>query len=469
VSGPTKIVISLDEQRVAVLKNEKLIGLSPISSGREGYNTGPGVFKVTEKDVDHRSSWYGAFVDDNQTIVIEDVDIRKDKAPPGTKFLGAEMRYFMRFNGPIGLHQGYLPGYPASHGCIRVPAHMAHLLYEVTPHGSVVEVKQNAGLIAMRPVGAPSVLTQQAVDSPIAPPALVPAMQMTPPPAEVASLEVKSEAKPSFFSRLIPEQKTKPTEPEAQKPPFLIEANAPDAIASAPPKPEKPKRSWFAPNPSASAPDAIASAPPQPEETKRSWFAPNPSASAPDAIASAPTQPEKPKRGWFAPNPSASAPDAIASAPTQPEKPKRSWFAPTPSASAPDTIASAPTQPEKPKRGWFAPTPSASAPDAIASAPPKPEKPKRSWFAPNPSASAPDAIASAPPKPEKPKVKPIPEVVSPAPLVATPAPSKLAPIQRKPVQPTRLRPISPNVPGAPPVRMTLAPRSGTDYLPGYDR
>lgn len=334
VSGPIKVVISLDEQRVAVLKNDKLIGLSPISSGREGYDTRPGVFKVTEKDIDHRSSWYGAFVDDNQTIVIEDVDVRKDKAPPGTKFMGAEMRYFMRFNGPIGLHQGYLPGYPASHGCIRVPAHMAHLLYEVTPPGSIVEVKQNAGLIAMRPAGAPSVLTQQALDSSIAPPAPLPTMAITPPPAEIASLEIKGEDQPNFFSRLIPEQKIKPTEPEAPKLSVRPETHAADA-----------------------------------------------------------------------------------------------------------TVATPPATPEEPKRNWFAAKPSASSADAT--------------------------VASTPPKPEEPKLKLAPAVASPAPLAVTPTPSRFAPVQRKPVRPTSLRPISPNVPGAPPVRMTLAPR--TEYLPGYGR
>lgn len=162
--GPAKLVISLDEQRIGVIKAGELVGLSPISSGREGYDTHPGTFKVTEKDEDHRSSWYGAFVDDAGFIVVEDVDVRKDKPPTGTRFVGAEMRYFMRFNGPIGLHQGYLPGYPASHGCIRLPAKMAERIFHAVPHGTPVEVQQDAGLVVLRPAGTLPVPEAQAME-----------------------------------------------------------------------------------------------------------------------------------------------------------------------------------------------------------------------------------------------------------------------------------------------------------------
>jgi hypothetical protein len=155
--GSAKIVISLEEQRVGLFKGNQLIGISPISSGKEGNDTRPGVFKVTEKDEDHRSSWYGAFVDELGNAVVDDVDVRKDSPPPGAKFMGASMNWFMRFNGAIGMHQGYLPGYPASHGCIRLPEKMAMLFYQTTPHGTTVEVKKNADLIALRPGNAPPV------------------------------------------------------------------------------------------------------------------------------------------------------------------------------------------------------------------------------------------------------------------------------------------------------------------------
>ena len=173
VSGPTKIVISLQEQRVGLFKGDRLVGLSPISSGREGYDTHPGNFRVTEKDIDHRSSLYGAFVDGYDNVVVEDVSTRTDKAPPGTRFVGADMRYFMRFNGAIGMHQGYLPGYPASHGCIRLLGKMAPLFFDATPHGTPVEVRSNASLLALQPV-QPMVPAAKA-----APPAAAPSVATT--------------------------------------------------------------------------------------------------------------------------------------------------------------------------------------------------------------------------------------------------------------------------------------------------
>lgn len=199
--GPAKLVISLDEQHIGVVKGGDLVGLSPISSGREGYDTRPGSFKVTEKDEDHRSSWYGAFVDESGLVVVEDVDVRKDKPPAGTKFVGAEMRYFMRFNGPIGLHQGYLPGYPASHGCIRLPSKMAERIFHAIPHGTQVEVRQNADLVALRPVDAPPV-----PDAPVQEPepsgvtgvaASAPAQQAPPSSGEPGAADVAESRKAS--------------------------------------------------------------------------------------------------------------------------------------------------------------------------------------------------------------------------------------------------------------------------------
>lgn len=207
--GPAKLVISLDEQHIGLVKGGELVGLSPISSGREGYDTHPGTFKVTEKDVDHRSSWYGAFVDESGFIVVEDVDVRKDKPPVGTKFVGAEMRYFMRFNGPIGLHQGYLPGYPASHGCIRLPAKMAERIFHAIPHGTPVEVQQNAEIVALRPIGVPPVpesSVQEAVPAPLqilasAPP--VPEPQAAQPPEKPEIPEVAESRKASDPFRFL--------------------------------------------------------------------------------------------------------------------------------------------------------------------------------------------------------------------------------------------------------------------------
>lgn len=170
VMGAPRIVISLDEQLVGLFRGGKVQGISPISSGMEGFGTPTGTFKVIEKDPEHRSSLYGCFVDDFGRHVVEDVCTRTDTPPPGTRFVGAPMFYFMRFTGAVGMHQGYLPGYPASHGCIRLPAKMAALFYYATPHGTPVEVKHDAGLVGLYPKEeAPQVNPSPAAPSPAVP------------------------------------------------------------------------------------------------------------------------------------------------------------------------------------------------------------------------------------------------------------------------------------------------------------
>lgn len=140
VSGPPKIEIDLNRQIVRYYKGGQLVGAAPVSSGREGHGTVTGTYRITEKDADHRSSCYGSFVDDDGSIVEGDVDSRRDRPPPGTRFLGASMRHFMRIKGGIGMHEGYLPGFAASHGCIRLPSKMAAIFYDATPLGTPVEI-----------------------------------------------------------------------------------------------------------------------------------------------------------------------------------------------------------------------------------------------------------------------------------------------------------------------------------------
>ena len=100
--------------------------------------TPPGVFHVAQKDVDHSSSLYGDYVDQNGEVVVED---GKDPRPRGAVFRGAPMPYFLRIHGGIGMHAGYLPGYPASHGCTRLPEEMALKFFEDAPLGPPVEIR----------------------------------------------------------------------------------------------------------------------------------------------------------------------------------------------------------------------------------------------------------------------------------------------------------------------------------------
>ena len=140
VPGRPKILIVLGEQKVYLLKNNQIVGASPISSGSEGYDTRPGRYSVIEKDIDHKSSIYGDYEDANHNVIATNIDNRKDPRPPGTRFEGAKMFYFMRIYGGVGMHQGYLPGYAASHGCIRLPGHMAEKFFHACPMGTPVEI-----------------------------------------------------------------------------------------------------------------------------------------------------------------------------------------------------------------------------------------------------------------------------------------------------------------------------------------
>lgn len=142
VSGPPSIRIKLNDQRAYFYKGGTLVGVSPISTGTDGHTTPRGSFKVTEKDIDHVSSLYGIIKNKytGQTIN-PDADTRKHKAGPGEVFELAPMKYFLRFNGSIGMHAGFLPGYPASHGCIRMPEQMARTYYNNASVGTPVTVE----------------------------------------------------------------------------------------------------------------------------------------------------------------------------------------------------------------------------------------------------------------------------------------------------------------------------------------
>ncbi len=141
VPGKPSIRISINEQRAYFYKSGKLVGISQLSTGREGLDTPTGSFKITQKDVDHYSSRYGDYVDALDNVVVPNIDNEKDPKPPGTKYKGAPMPYFMRIVGGVGMHAGYLPGYPASHGCIRMPEFMAEEFFNNVQNGTPVTIE----------------------------------------------------------------------------------------------------------------------------------------------------------------------------------------------------------------------------------------------------------------------------------------------------------------------------------------
>jgi L,D-transpeptidase catalytic domain len=140
-SGRPSIVVSLREQEAYLYRGKNRTASSRISSGREGYRTPVGRFQVIRKDEDHRSSLYGDYVDNSGRVVKANVDSRRDPKPPHSHFVGTPMPYFVEFSPGYGLHQGYLPGVPASHGCIRMPYWKARQFYNAAHIGTPVVVK----------------------------------------------------------------------------------------------------------------------------------------------------------------------------------------------------------------------------------------------------------------------------------------------------------------------------------------
>ncbi|CAN5138995.1 L,D-transpeptidase [soil metagenome] len=114
--GPVTIIISLKTQRAYAYRNGVPIGVSTISTGKPGHETPTGIFVILQKEIDHKSSLY-------------------DDAP---------MPYMQRLTWDgIALHAGNLPGYPASHGCIRLPGAFAKLLFGVTKLGLTVVINDD--------------------------------------------------------------------------------------------------------------------------------------------------------------------------------------------------------------------------------------------------------------------------------------------------------------------------------------
>ena len=136
----TSVEIDLQEQRAYLLQNGRVVLVSPISSGRFGHLTERGSFRILEKERNHSSSLYGKIVDSRGNTVVADADA--DMAvPPGGKFIPAPMHYFMRFTGADGMHAGFLPGYPASHGCVRMPEQYAIAFFNAVSVGTPVTVQ----------------------------------------------------------------------------------------------------------------------------------------------------------------------------------------------------------------------------------------------------------------------------------------------------------------------------------------
>ncbi len=108
-----KVVVSIPQQKMYVFEDGDLLATSPVSTGKRGHETPTGTFPILQKKVHHRSNRYA----------------------------NAPMPYMQRLTHyGIALHAGSLPGYPASHGCIRLPRSFAKKLYGLTDYGTRVTI-----------------------------------------------------------------------------------------------------------------------------------------------------------------------------------------------------------------------------------------------------------------------------------------------------------------------------------------
>lgn len=142
ISGSPRIVVHIGEQKAYFYKGKTLVAETTVSTGKPGFGTPPGHYTVLTKSADHVSSLFGDYVDSSGHVVRSNVDSRKDRQPKGTHFDGARMPYAMFFRGGYAMHQGYVPPFAASHGCIRLPGRMAALFFEHASVGTPVTVTE---------------------------------------------------------------------------------------------------------------------------------------------------------------------------------------------------------------------------------------------------------------------------------------------------------------------------------------
>ncbi len=139
------VQISLEEQRGLLLVDGAVAMDFPVATGKASHPTPPGAYKIIEKKKDHASNLYGRIVSATGETIVSDADSRTDAVPEGGSFVGAPMPYWMRITPTgVGMHVGYVPGRPASHGCIRLKRDAAVQLFSILERGSPVTVEAAA-------------------------------------------------------------------------------------------------------------------------------------------------------------------------------------------------------------------------------------------------------------------------------------------------------------------------------------
>jgi lipoprotein-anchoring transpeptidase ErfK/SrfK len=127
----SKLVICIPQQRARLYVNGKVAMDWPVSTGTNGHETPTGVFRIIEKNEDHKSSRYGKFIDASGKVTNSNADLLHG-LPEGQTFEGAGMPYWHRFTPDgVGLHTGkVVAGKRLSHGCVRTQNHVAKKFFQ---------------------------------------------------------------------------------------------------------------------------------------------------------------------------------------------------------------------------------------------------------------------------------------------------------------------------------------------------
>lgn len=197
------VEIALREQRGILLVDGAVAMDFPVATGRASHPTPRGSYKILDKKKDYSSNLYGRIVSATGETLVSDADTREDAVPVGGSFVGSRMPYWMRITPTgLGMHVGYVPGRPASHGCIRLKQSAAVELFGILAPGTPVTVEFFAPALG-GPVGLESVVTSEAAHN--APPARPrPTPAATPAPAATPSAPAQDAPPPPAASEPAP-------------------------------------------------------------------------------------------------------------------------------------------------------------------------------------------------------------------------------------------------------------------------
>jgi lipoprotein-anchoring transpeptidase ErfK/SrfK len=141
------IRISVPDQIAEFERGGRPIGWCYVATGKEGFGTKPGKYRIMEKIVDKYSNRYGWIEDEFGNVVNPDAKAG-DRVPEGMIYVPAPMPYWMRLTSyGIGMHGGLIPepGKPASHGCIRLPQQFVPVLFDSVDVGTSVTITNEPG------------------------------------------------------------------------------------------------------------------------------------------------------------------------------------------------------------------------------------------------------------------------------------------------------------------------------------